>query len=66
VRQSDFLQAVSRALNDEMERLSTDMARGTAKDHGEYKYACGIVRGLMIANGMLKDTADKMENDEDD
>jgi hypothetical protein len=48
-----------------MDVLRDDLARGTAKDHGDYKYACGIVRGLMIANALFEDTADKMENDDD-
>lgn len=63
---NDMLRALSEAFNEEIRKLGEDMARGTAKDYGEYKFACGIVRGLMTANSLLRETADKMERDEDD
>lgn len=62
---SDLLRHLSSKMQHEIEVISDDLARGTAKDHGEYKYACGIIRGLMIANGILADTAQKMEQDDD-
>jgi hypothetical protein len=62
---SDLLQYLSKKVQDEIDVISTDLARGTAKDHGEYKYACGIIRGLMLANGIFADTAQRMENDDD-
>jgi hypothetical protein len=45
--------------------ISDDLARGTAKDHGEYKYACGIIRGLMVVTGILQETAQRMEENDD-
>lgn len=62
---SDLLQYLAKKVQDEISVLSDDLARGTAKDHGEYKYACGIIRGLMIANGLFAETAQRMENDDD-
>jgi hypothetical protein len=62
---TDLLQYLSKKVNDEITVMSDDLARGTAKDHGEYKYACGIIRGLMIANGFFAETADRMEQDDD-
>lgn len=62
---SDLLQYLAKKVNDEIAVLSDDLARGTAKDHGEYKYACGIIRGLMIANGFFAETAQRMEQDDD-
>lgn len=62
---NDLLKYLSGKVQDEIDVLSADLARGTAKDHGEYKYACGIIRGLMIANALFADTAQKMENDDD-
>lgn len=63
---SDLLKYLSSKVQEEMDVLRDDLARGTAKDHGEYKYVCGIVRGLMIANALFADTAQKMETDDDD
>jgi hypothetical protein len=62
---SDLIQYLSKKVNDEIDVLSRDLARGTAKDHGEYKYACGIIRGLMTVNGILQETAQRLENDDD-
>ena len=61
----DLLTYLSKKVQDEISSLSDDLSRGTAKDHGEYKYVCGIIRGLMIANSIFADTAQKMENDDD-
>jgi hypothetical protein len=62
---TDLLQYLSKKVQDEIDVISEDLARGTAKDHGEYKYACGIVRGLMVVNGLLQETAQRMENDDE-
>lgn len=62
---SDLLKYLSEKVNAEIAVLSDDLARGTAKDHGEYKYACGIIRGLMIANSLFAETAQRMENDDE-
>lgn len=61
----DLLKYLSSKTQTEIDVISADLARGTAKDHGEYKYACGIIRGLMIANSLIADTAQRMENDDD-
>ena len=61
----ELLTYLSKKMQDEIDVLSGDLARGTAKDHGEYKYACGIIRGLMIANGLVAEAAQRMEQDDD-
>lgn len=61
----DLLQYLAKKVQDEIDVISEDLARGTAKDHGEYKYACGIIRGLMVVNGLLQETAQRMENDDE-
>jgi hypothetical protein len=53
-------------VNAEIAVMSDDLARGTAKDHGDYKYACGIIRGLMMANSIFEETSRKMEEQYDD
>ena len=62
---NDVLRYIAGKLQEEITVISDDLARGTAKDHGEYKYACGIIRGLMMANGIIADTAQRLENDDD-
>lgn len=62
---NDVLRHIAGKLQEEITVIGDDLARGTAKDHGEYKYACGIIRGLMMANGIIADTAQRLENDDD-
>jgi hypothetical protein len=62
---NDLLKYIADKIQEEVKVMSDDLARGTAKDHGEYKYACGIIRGLMMATSILADTAQRMENDDD-
>jgi hypothetical protein len=62
---SELLTYLSKKVQDEIDVISGDLARGTAKDHGDYKYACGIIRGLMISNGFMAETAQRMEQDDD-
>ena len=62
---SDLLKYISSKVQEEISVMSNDLSLGGAKDHGEYKYACGIIRGLMIANSILADTAQRMENDDE-
>ena len=61
----DVLQYLSQKIRDEMRAIEDDLPMGMAKDIGEYKYACGIIRGLMMANSFLAETAQRLENDDD-
>lgn len=61
----DLLTYLSGKVQEEIAVITDDLSRGGAKDHGEYKYACGIIRGLMISNALFADTAQRMENDDD-
>jgi hypothetical protein len=62
---SDLLKYLSSKVQEDIKALSDDLSLGKAKDHGEYKFYCGIVRGLMMANSLFEETARKMEHDED-
>jgi hypothetical protein len=62
---SDLLTYLSDKVQKEIDVISADLARGTAKDHGDYKYACGIIRGLMMMTNILIETAERMENADD-
>lgn len=61
----ELLIYLSKKVQDEIDVLSGDLARGTAKDHGDYKYACGIIRGLMMSNGFIAEAAQRMEQDDE-
>jgi hypothetical protein len=62
---SDLLRHLSKKVQDELKVIEADMAMGNAADFGAYKYACGIYRGLLVANNILMETAERMEADDE-
>jgi len=62
---SDLLKYLSSKIREELKVIEEDMAMGKAKDFGDYKYAAGIYRGLLLANTMIAETAQRMEHDDD-
>ena len=62
---SDLLRHLSKKVQDELRVIEADMAMGNAPDFGAYKYACGIYRGLLVANNIIIETAERMEVDDD-
>jgi hypothetical protein len=62
---SDLLRHLSKKVQDELRVIEADMAMGNAADFGAYKYACGIYRGLLVANNIIIETAERMEADDD-
>ena len=61
----DLLKYLSSKIQEELKIIENDTAMGHAKDFGDYKYACGIYRGLLVANNLLMETAQRMEQDDD-
>ena len=61
----DLLKYLSSKIQEELKVIEQDMAMGHAVDFGAYKYACGIYRGLLVANNLLMETAQRMEQDDD-
>jgi hypothetical protein len=62
---SDLLRHLSKKVQEELKIIEADMAMGNAVDFGAYKYACGIYRGLLMANNIIAETAERMEADDD-
>lgn len=62
---SDLLQYLSKKIQDELKVIENDLALGTAKDIGDYKFACGRYRGLLMANNIIIETADRMEAEDE-
>ena len=61
----DALKYLSDQLLEERNRIAEDLSDGKAKDHGEYKYSCGVVRGLLIANSYIYELYKKLEQDDE-
>lgn len=64
-REKEILKYLSERFQEEITTMADDLSLGKAKDFGDYKYSCGIVRGLLIANNYLIETAERLENDDD-
>jgi len=62
---SDLLRHLSKKVQDELRVIEADMSMGNAADFGAYKYACGIYRGLLVANNIIMETAERMEEDDE-
>jgi len=57
----DALKFLSDQIQEERKRMADDLADGMAKDHSEYKYYCGVVRGLLIANSLILELSERLE-----
>jgi hypothetical protein len=62
---TDLLKYLSSKIQEEIAVIREDLAMGKAKDHGDYKHACGLVRGLLVANNILMETSERMKKDDE-
>ena len=56
------LQIIAQKLDEERASVMESLGDATAKDFGEYKYACGVVRGLLVAKSLVTDLASNLES----
>lgn len=61
----ELLKYLSDKLNEEKAVLMDDIALGKAKEFGDYKFACGVIRGLLIANNHIIETAERLDRADD-
>lgn len=61
----DILQYLSKKIGEELKVIEADTALGKATSFEDYKFACGIYRGLLLANSIIIETAQKMEHDDE-
>ena len=57
---------LSKKVQEEMEVFERDTILGKAKTFEDYKFSCGVYRGLAIANGIIADLAQQMRIEEDE
>ena len=60
------LKQISIRINQEIEIYRDDLMLGKAKDFGDYQHACGVVRGLMLANGFVGELAHHLTREDED
>jgi len=59
-----FAKAVQKGLRKDMNDLADALASGRCKSFDEYRYTCGVLRGLYTAEEYLMDLAKKVEEAE--
>lgn len=59
---SNFSDALQGLIRKEMNNYADDVATGVCADFAAYKELCGVIRGLALAERLLIDLADKVEN----
>ena len=57
----DVLEHLAKQIHDDRFRMIEDLGEGKAKDHAEYKFACGVVRGLLMANNHILELVERLE-----
>jgi hypothetical protein len=58
----DVLEYLAQQIHEDRLRMVEDLGEGKAKDHAEYKFSCGVVRGLLMANNRILELAERLEN----
>lgn len=59
------LDYVINKISDEIKSLEYSVARGSAKDFGEYQHLCGKIRGLLVAEEIVKALKERLENSDE-
>lgn len=57
----DFKERLETSIDEQRTRLGTALANGVPKDHAEYRFLVGQLRGLDVAKGMLLEQFKRME-----
>jgi hypothetical protein len=57
----DVLEHLAKKIHEDRLRMVEDLGEGKAKDHAEYKFSCGVVRGLLMANNHILELAERLD-----
>ena len=57
----DVLEHLAKQIQADRLRMVEDLGEGKAKDHAEYRFSCGVVRGLLMANNHILELAERLE-----
>jgi len=59
------LDVLQERIRQQLNDYADDVATGACTDFSEYRYLCGVIRGLATAERMLLDLADQLEHSDD-
>jgi len=58
-----FSDAISLEIIKQVKYLSETLSQGSIKSFDEYKHVCGQIQGLLTANEILKDLAERIDDE---
>lgn len=62
----NILEIAAQKNQETIDAMRGEVSMGKAKDFADYRYQCGIIRGLGMANGKLQEYSQELERDEDE
>ena len=62
----DIFEVISSKLEEDVVMLTDSLIKGQAIDHGEYRYMCGQIRGLRVAQSTINDLLRQQREDDDE
>ena len=57
----DVLEHLAKKIHEDRLRMIEDLGECKAKDHAEYKFSCGVVRVLLMANNHILELAERLD-----
>ena len=61
----DFAEALRKQIRDDMNNYADDLSGGSCRTFDEYRYLCGVIRGLAQAERYLLDLQKAADEDAD-
>lgn len=61
----DLLKYLSDQIQEELGVIEKDTVLGKAGSFDDYKFACGVYRGLLLARNIIIETAERMDKADD-
>jgi hypothetical protein len=61
----DVLEYLAQKIQEDRLRMVEDLGEGKAKDHAEYKFSCGVVKGLLMANNHILELTERLEKSDE-
>lgn len=58
----EYLEYLLEKFKEEQEVLRNELGSGTAKDFNDYRYKCGVIHGLVVAENFINELVKRMEN----
>jgi hypothetical protein len=63
---NNYLEHLSKKIDDKVSQLQIALADGNAGDYAEYKKMCGEVKGLLTARLFISDLQERLKTHDDD